>query len=117
MPRFDSDHFAHNQHLVTELAQLIEQESSTELSKASLASIVLRWVLDQHDHIHVIPGTTNIDHLTENVSATSVPLSSDLLEKVGQLINNDNVSGTRYNVAQQAEIDTEEFSASPAVTA
>ncbi|MCG9699134.1 aldo/keto reductase [Vibrio natriegens] len=117
MPRFDSEHFAHNQHLVTKLAQLIEQESDTELSKASLASIVLRWVLDQHDHIHVIPGTTNIDHLTENVSATSVSLSSDLLEKMGQLINNDNVSGTRYNAAQQVEIDTEEFSASSAVTA
>lgn len=117
MPRFDSEHFAHNQHLVTKLAQLIEQESDSQLSKASLASIVLRWVLDQQDNIHVIPGTTSLTHLAENMSTTSVNLSSDLSEKMGQLISSNSVSGTRYNEAQQLEIDTEEFSDNTALTA
>ncbi len=117
MPRFDSEHFAHNQHLVSKLAQIIEQESDSELNKASLASIVLRWVMDQQDNIHVIPGTTSLTHLTENLSATSVNLSSDLLEKMGQVINSSSVSGTRYNDAQQLEIDTEEFSDNTVLTA
>ncbi|MCA0934174.1 aldo/keto reductase [Vibrio alginolyticus] len=117
MPRFDSEHFAHNQHLVSKLAQLIEQESDSQLSKASLASIVLRWVLDQQDNIHVIPGTTSLTHLGENMSTTSVNLSSDLLEKMGQLINSNSVSGTRYNEAQQLEIDTEEYTDNTAFTA
>ncbi len=117
MPRFDNEHFPHNQQLVSKLAELIEQGSDTELTKASLASIVLRWVLEQQDNIHVIPGTTNLAHLAENMSTTAVNLSSELLEKMGKIINHESVSGTRYNAAQQFEIDTEEFTDSTAITA
>ncbi|MGP8305644.1 aldo/keto reductase [Vibrio sp. YIC-376] len=117
MPRFDIEHFSHNQNLVSELASSVKQELDADLSNASLASIVLRWVLDQQDHIHVIPGTTNLEHLAENMSATTVRLPIDLSEKMGQLINSNNVSGTRYNAAQQVEIDTEEFADSPALPA
>ncbi len=117
MPRFDSEHFAHNQYLVTKLVELLNQASDSALNKTSLASIVLRWVLDQKDNIHVIPGTTNLAHLAENISATTVDLTSNLLSEMGQLFNHSSVSGNRYNEAQQLEIDTEEFSDNAALTA
>lgn len=117
MPRFDIEHFSHNQNMVSELAVMVRQELDADLSNTSLASIVLRWVLDQQDHIHAIPGTTNLEHLAENMAATTVRLPIDLSEKMGQLINSQNVSGTRYNAAQQVEIDTEEFDISTALPA
>jgi len=38
-------------------------------------------------------------------------VSAPILERAGQLINQQSVHGTRYNAATQASIDTEEFAA------
>ena len=56
-----------------------------------------------------IPGTTSVDHLAEDVGALDVRLSGDVVRKVGELVNQDTVSGPRYSAKNQAEIDTEEF--------
>ena len=110
MPRFKNEHFASNLALVERLADLSETEISASDEGITLASIALIWVLAQGEHIHVIPGTTNFQHLQENLLASRVKASDTLLEKIGALINERSVSGSRYNTATQLEIDTEEFS-------
>jgi hypothetical protein len=37
--------------------------------------------------------------------------AAELLQRIGGLINQHTVAGTRYNAATQQEIDTEEFAA------
>ena len=59
--------------------------------------------------MHVIPGTTSIEHLEEDWGAKDVALSADIRRRVAALVNNKTVSGPRYPAATQAEIDTEEF--------
>jgi hypothetical protein len=69
----------------------------------------MAWLLEQGEHIIVLPGTTSIDHLEENIGACEVRLDFDTIKRMNDLINQDTVQGTRYNSAIQTEIDTEEF--------
>ncbi len=103
MPRFEADNFARNLPLLDGLQSLAEQ------ANASPAQVALAWLLARDERILPIPGTTSISHLEENMSATEVKLSNDLMNELERLINRDSVAGTRYNAATQAEIDTEEF--------
>ncbi|MDO6806691.1 aldo/keto reductase, partial [Wenyingzhuangia sp. 1_MG-2023] len=69
----------------------------------------LAWVCAQGDHIVPIPGTRSVAHMQENLQAATVSLSADVIHELNQLINQQTVSGRRYNLAQQVEVDTEEF--------
>ncbi|MBR9868512.1 MAG: aldo/keto reductase [Oceanospirillales bacterium] len=103
MPRFYADHYAKNLELLSQVEAVAEAENM------SLAQLSLSWLLGRDDNIIPIPGTTKPDHLAENFSATDLQLSSEAFEKLDQIINQSTVSGSRYNPATQAEIDTEEF--------
>jgi aryl-alcohol dehydrogenase-like predicted oxidoreductase len=69
---------------------------SPELSKvaqahnATTAQIRLAWTLHQGQHVLVIPGTGNPDHLTENVAAGALRLSEEELTRLSTSL----VSGT-----------------------
>lgn len=109
MPRFDSENFSKNLSLVQTLSTLIDQRAGKLLPDVSMASIALAWILAQGEHVHVIPGTTNLTHLKENLMAIQVELSRSLIEQMDCVMNQDSVQGARYNAATQIEIDTEEF--------
>jgi hypothetical protein len=47
--------------------------------------------------------------MRENLAAEPLRLDAGTLARLDGLINQTTVSGPRYNAAQQAEIDTEEF--------
>lgn len=103
MPRFQARNYAHNRKLQRAYAALAEEAG------CSMAQLALAWLLAQGDHVHVIPGTTSLDHLEENLAAGELSLDSDVLARAGALINPDAISGERYPDAVQREIDTEEF--------
>ncbi|BBB25786.1 aldo/keto reductase [Amphritea japonica] len=103
MPRFDTDNYARNLQLLSQVEKVAEQENCT------LAQLALAWVLGQGEHVLAIPGTTNPLHLEENLSASDMVLSPDAFTQLDQIINQNTVAGPRYNAATQAEIDTEEF--------
>ncbi len=48
-----------------------------EKHDASVHQIALSWLLHHADNILLIPGTSSVDHLEENVGATSVELTED----------------------------------------
>jgi aryl-alcohol dehydrogenase-like predicted oxidoreductase len=56
-----------------------------------------------------IPGTSNPDHMRENIGAASVKLSPHLMAKVDALVNERTVTGGRYPDAMQATVDTEDY--------
>lgn len=101
MPRFQSPHFEANLELLHGLETLAADNGLTA------AQLSLAWVLAQGEHVHVIPGTTQIPHLEENAATPLV--SADVLEAAGKLINRHTVSGARYPANVQADIDTETF--------
>jgi aryl-alcohol dehydrogenase-like predicted oxidoreductase len=103
MPRFQPDNWPHNRALIDRLAALAQEAGVTA------AQLALAWVLSRGDHVHVIPGTTNPEHLEDNHRAGEIEVSPDLLGAAGALINEETVAGHRYHDAIRPTIDTEEF--------
>lgn len=103
MPRFDASNWPHNLALIDRFVALAQDAGVTA------AQLALAWVLSRGDHVHVIPGTTSIDHLEDNHRAWGLPIPQDVLDAAGELINHASVAGHRYHDAIRPTIDTEEF--------
>ncbi|MBL1375857.1 aldo/keto reductase [Zobellella iuensis] len=103
MPRFSADHFPKNLALLDEYQRLARDAACTP------AQLALAWVRSRGDVILPIPGSRFVEHMRENLAAEPLRLDAGTLARLDGLINQATVSGPRYNTAQQAEIDTEEF--------
>lgn len=103
MPRFNAENWPKNLALVDQLAELANGAGVTP------AQLALRWVLEQGEHCHVIPGTTSIAHLEQNFPASDLDIPADVLAEAGRIINQNTVHGHRYHDAIRPTIDTEEF--------
>ncbi len=105
MPRFMPAHRPANDRLRTSFVTLAQQAG------CSPAQLALAWLLDQGPDVIPIPGTVRIDHLTENLRASSVALTPEMRLQLDELWSPGRVSGGRYSVSTQREVDTEEFGA------
>jgi hypothetical protein len=103
MPRFQGENLAANLLLLDGLRTIAREQD------CSMAQLALAWVLAQGDFITAIPGTTRLDHLTNNLKAADIRLDKETEDRVAALFARDRVRGTRYSAATQAEIDTEEW--------
>jgi len=103
MPRFRAENFTRNLQLLDEFSRIAVEVGCT------MAQLALAWILAQGDHIIPIPGTRHLEFVEENAGAVDVVLDTTTVARLDQLINQDTVSGPRYNEATQKEIDTEEF--------
>ena len=103
MPRFHEPHFSANREWLPDYRELAADVGCTP------AQLALAWVLAKGDNVHVIPGTTSVTHLDENMGALDLDLSADVIGRVDRIVNRGTVSGPRYPDATQAEIDTETF--------
>jgi len=103
MPRFQAPHFAKNIRLLPQYRQIAKDAGCTP------AQLALAWLLHREPHIHVIPGTTSVQHLEENVKAAEISLDEQTIRALDELINPTTISGPRYNATTQTEIDTEEY--------
>ncbi len=103
MPRFNAENWPHNLALIDQLAQLARANGLTP------AQLSLRWVLAQSDICHVIPGTTSITHLEENMACLSREVSDEVLAEAGRIVNHARVAGHRYPDGIRKTIDTEDF--------
>ena len=103
MPRFAPEAYAKNLALADALKDLAAEAGCTP------AQLSLAWLLAQGEHVLPIPGTTSIAHLDDDLAAAGLDLPIEVLDRAGALVNQQSVTGARYNAATQAEIDTEEF--------
>jgi aryl-alcohol dehydrogenase-like predicted oxidoreductase len=103
MPRFQAEHLPTNYQLLNVLDEIANELACTK------AQVALAWVLQQHECIHAIPGTTNLSHLKDNVAAQKIRLSANQLQMLANSFAPQKISGPRYPQATQLEIDTEEF--------
>jgi len=103
MPRFWPDNWPHNLKLIEGLAVLAGEAGVTT------AQLALHWVLSRGRHVHVIPGTTDPQHLEDNIRAAGLEIAPDVLDRADALINRHTVRGHRYHDAIKPTIDTEEY--------
>jgi aryl-alcohol dehydrogenase-like predicted oxidoreductase len=74
--RFSPENIAANMPFVELLKRVAEKKNATP------AQIALAWLLAQKPWIVPIPGTRNIDHLTENLAAAHVELTAADLREI-----------------------------------
>lgn len=103
MPRFQPGNYAANLLLLDGYAEIAADAGCT------LAQLALAWLLGRGEHIVPLIGTTNSDHLQENLGALAVCLDAGIMARLDALINQNTVVGPRYNEQNRAEVDTEEF--------
>ncbi|TYL48851.1 aldo/keto reductase [Marinomonas sp. IMCC 4694] len=104
MPRFHAEHYPNNLALLNDYFALAKDIGCTP------AQLALAWLHAKDDNIVSIPGTRSVQHMQDNFAATQLRLDAKHVNVLDDMINQNNVHGTRYNATQQAEIDTEEFS-------
>lgn len=101
MPRFTGANLAHNLAAVDRFDALAREIGATP------AQLSLAWLLARGDHVVPIPGTRSIAHLEENLAATRLTLSSEVLARIDAIFADGAIRGARYSTAMQAQIDTE----------
>jgi aryl-alcohol dehydrogenase-like predicted oxidoreductase len=70
-PRFTKEAIAHNRPIVDLLSTVGKRKDATS------GQIALAWLMAKKPWIVPIPGTTNIDHMKENMSAVNVQLTDE----------------------------------------
>jgi aryl-alcohol dehydrogenase-like predicted oxidoreductase len=90
LPRFQAESMEANAALLDLLGELAKEKGITP------AQLSLAWVLAQGDFIVPIPGARKIRHLEENVAAAEVVLSAAELQRIGEALSPQHVTGSRY---------------------
>jgi aryl-alcohol dehydrogenase-like predicted oxidoreductase len=102
MPRFQESHFAKNLALLDEFGTLASDNGCT------MGQLSLAWLLAQSDTLVPIPGTKHVRYVEENAAAADLSISRADLERAGEIINPQTVSGDRYAEAQMISLDPED---------
>ena len=89
-PRFQGENFQRNLELVEAVEALAEAKGCTP------AQLALAWVLHRGDDMVPIPGTTDPEHLEENVEAAEVEISDAELERLDEIAPPGVTAGPRY---------------------
>jgi aryl-alcohol dehydrogenase-like predicted oxidoreductase len=103
MPRFDPANHAENLKLLAPYKALAREAGCTP------AQLALAWLLHRGAHVIPIPGTTNVEHLREDLAAADLRLAPELVARLDALINEKTVAGNRYSEQANREVDSEVF--------
>lgn len=99
--RFAPENLAHNMALVTLLKEWAEKKD------CSPAQLALAWLMAKKPWIVPIPGTTNRDHMLQNIGAVNVRLSSAEMEQLTSAISAIEIKGARLPEFVQIFSDVE----------
>lgn len=103
MPRFSAENYPANLDLHMAFRMLCDEAGCTP------AQFAMAWLLQRGEDILPIPGTTNVDHLMEDIAAADITLEAELIAAAEELLDNTQVAGNRYATQARSEVDTEEF--------
>ena len=98
-PRFSPEALAANMPVVDLMKRFAEKKDVTP------AQIALAWLLAQKPFIVPIPGTGNIDHLTENLGALNVALTPADLQEIDSDFSKITVHGARMGEANMQIVE------------
>lgn len=89
VPKFQGENFYSNKAIVEEIKKLASRKGCT------LTQIALAWVAAQG--FIAIPGTTKASRLEDNFASRNVDLTENEKEEMRNIIDNNKISGHRYN--------------------
>jgi aryl-alcohol dehydrogenase-like predicted oxidoreductase len=96
VPRFSAEALKANQPLVDLIGEIAGR------MKATPAQIALAWLLAQKPWI--IPGTTKLHRLEENIGAANVELGADDLKQIEDALSHITIEGARYPAKLQQRV-------------
>lgn len=99
--RFFPENLSHNMALVHLITQWANKKNSAP------GQIALAWLMAQKDWIVPIPGTTNKDHMLQNIQSTQVTFSTQELAELTNAINKIEIKGQRLPDSVQIYSDVE----------
>jgi aryl-alcohol dehydrogenase-like predicted oxidoreductase len=88
-PRFSPENLAHNVALVNLVNTWAERK------EAAPAQVALAWLLAQKPWIVPIPGSTNKDHVIQNIGGASVQFSATELDELNAAVREIEIRGER----------------------
>ena len=92
-PRFHRENFVRNFAIVDRIRELAEAKGCTS------AQLALAWLLNRHDNVIPIPGTSSINRMEENARATDIVLSDEELERIESVAPPGVAAGSRYDAS------------------
>jgi aryl-alcohol dehydrogenase-like predicted oxidoreductase len=92
-PRFQGENFEKNVALADHITELSERFQCTP------AQLALAWLLNRHDNVIPIPGTSSLTRLEENAHAADLELSEADLELIEQASPKGAAAGKRYDAS------------------
>jgi aryl-alcohol dehydrogenase-like predicted oxidoreductase len=92
--RFNPETLAANKPFVDRIMQLAQKK------KATTAQLSLAWLLARKPYIVPIPGTSKVQHLQENIGATTMVLTAEDLKEIESALSNLTIHGGRMNEEQ-----------------
>jgi aryl-alcohol dehydrogenase-like predicted oxidoreductase len=92
-PRFQGENFTRNLRLVERLTELASRKGCTP------AQLALAWLLEGHDNVIPIPGTSSAQRLAENCAAADIEIGRQEMEELEQIAPRGAAAGSRYNEA------------------
>jgi aryl-alcohol dehydrogenase-like predicted oxidoreductase len=98
-PRFSPMVMTNNQPIIE-----ILRTFGAKKGGATPAQIALEWLMAQKPWIVPIPGTTNMDHLRENMGAVNVQLTPADLREIETAFSRIEIYGGRMDARQMAQI-------------
>lgn len=90
MGRFRPEVMEHNQALLDLISEVAKNKNATS------AQIVLAWELAQKPYIIPIPGSTRLDRLQENLSASDITLTDKELKDLNESISKLDIDETHF---------------------
>lgn len=90
LPLFTNEAMAANQVVLGLLQEIGNRKNATS------AQIAIAWILAQKEWIVPIPGTTNLNRLTENNQAAAITFTKEELVKINEAVDQLTIVGDRY---------------------
>lgn len=90
LPRFSKENFPKNLQLVDTLTTIAKQKNCTA------SQLTLAWILSQGEDFIVIPGTTKIKNLEENIASIHIQLTDEDKKQIRTACEQADIAGDRY---------------------
>jgi len=102
MPRFLPENYPQNLKLLPDYLAIAKSLDCTG------AQLALAWMLCKHPDLITIPGTTQAQHMRDNLAASHIQLDARSIAAVEAILDKAHVKGHRYNEQARSEVDTED---------
>ncbi|MDQ3279982.1 MAG: aldo/keto reductase [Acidobacteriota bacterium] len=98
-PRFQGENFDKNMRAATVVREIASSRGATP------AQIALAWLLHKGDDVAPIPGTKRRKYLEENVTAASIVLATDEMQRLDEALRPEAIAGPRYGEGAMRMVD------------